>query len=77
MMENVISKWWFWIVCLVALITIVFGVCWVVTVEKGEYIIRLEMNEYMKDAMVASAQISSQNYNRSCACEVKNDEVYD
>lgn len=57
-------KWWVWVSCLFALLIVILGVCWIVTAVKGEYVIRLEMNEYMKDAMVSYA--STYNDNVSC-----------
>lgn len=65
-MENeiLIMKWWFWVCSVFALLIIILGICWTITALKGEYTIKLEMNEYMKDAMVSYA--STYNNTQDC-----------
>jgi hypothetical protein len=62
--ERLIMKWWVWVCGLFALLIVVLGICWTITAIKGEYVFKLEMNEYMKDAMVSYAS----TYNNTPDC---------
>ena len=62
--ERLFMKWWFWVCVVFLLLIVILGVCWLVTAIKGEYTLKVEMNEYMKDAVVSYASTYNQTQER-------------